>query len=427
MKRSGRKPQLEQRESLERSTVPVSAENFMTFFGQGSLDLPSVTIDKALMVPAVAAAVAFLSRTLATVPLHVFRATDKGPKKLTGKLQTVIHAFPNDQMDTFKFRQYFWQQVFTEGRGLAWIERSGSNVEAIWPMNPAKTTIRRAPGPKNELIYSCDGQDYPASEIIDVPFMLRSNQTGHYGPVKLATKVIQLALSMNDYASSFFAGGGIPPLALTGPIPTGAEGLKRAMGDISRAIDGAKASSKPVFPLPPGYSLQPVGIDPEKGQMTNARRFQVEEVARVWQLPPVFLQELTNAKFANVEQQDLHLVKHLVAQWAKAFEGEVNLKIFGRGSGGRYVEHNLDGIMRGDFKSRIEGLARAIQTAQITPNEARDIENRPAHPNAAADQLLIQGATVVLGTASTPPAPPAPEDSKPPPESDDDNDSDAKD
>lgn len=427
MKRSGRKPQLEQRSSIENPTVPVSAENFMTFFGQGSLDLPSVTIDKALMVPAIAAAVAFLSRTLATVPLHVFRATDQGPKKLTGKLQTVIHSFPNDQMDTFKFRQYFWQQVFTGGRGLAWIERSGSNIEAIWAMNPAKVTIRRAPGPKNELIYSCDGQDYPATEIIDVPFMLRANQTGHYAPIKLATKVIQLALSMNDYASGFFAGGGVPPLAMTGPIPAGPEGLKRAMGDISRAIDGAKASNKPVFPLPPGYSLQPVGIDPEKGQMTTARRFQVEEVARVWQLPPVFLQELTNAKFANVEQQDLHLVKHLVAQWAKAFEGEVNLKIFGRASSGRYVEHNLDGIMRGDFKSRIEGLARAIQTAQITPNEARNIENRPAHPNEAADQLLIQGATVVLGTTSTPPAPEPPAEGDPPPESEDDNASDTKD
>jgi phage portal protein BeeE len=106
---------------------------------------------------------------------------------------------------------------------------------------------------------------------------------------------------------------------------------------------------------------------------------------------------LSKGTFANVEQQDLHLVKHLIGQWAKAFEDEANLKLFGRGKSGRYVEHNLDGLMRGDFKSRIEGIARAIQTAQLTPNEARGLENRPKHSNPDADELLVQGATVVLG------------------------------
>ncbi len=87
----------------------------------------------------------------------------------------------------------------------------------------------------------------------------------------------------------------------------------------------------------------------------------------------------------------------------------MNLKLFGRFKSGRYVELNLDGLMRGDFKSRIEGIARAIQTAQMTPNEARALENRPKHTNQAADELLIQGATVVLGTTPAPAQPAEPE------------------
>lgn len=412
MKLFARKAPAETRASIENPTVSVSSDAFFEFFGQmpTNVHLPSVNIDSALRVPAVAAAVAFLSRTLATVPLHVYRTTKEGPKKVGGMIQTVVHSHPNEQMDSFKFRQYFWQQVFTGGRGLAWIERSGAGVEALWALNPAKVSIRRMPGPRNELVYSCDGQDYPAADIIDVPFMLRANQTAHYGPIGLAAKAIQLALAMNDYASTFFAGGGIPPLALVGPLPTGADGMKRALADISRVIEATKQSGKPIFPMPPGYDLKPVGFDPEKGQMTDARRFQVEEIARAYQLPPVFLQDLTQAKFANVEQQDLHLVKHLVGQWAEAFEGEMNLKLFGRGNVGRYVEHNLDGIMRGDFKSRIEGLARAIQTGQLTPNEARLIENRPEHSNPAAQELLVQGATVVLGAAPAPAPEPSPPD-----------------
>ena len=135
---------------------------------------------------------------------------------------------------------------------------------------------------------------------------------------------------MNDYASGFFAGGGVPPLALTGPLPAGPEAMKRAQADIKRAVDAAKKNSEPVFPIPAGYTLAPVGVDPEKGQMTEARLFQIQEIARVYGIPPAFLQDLSRGTFANVEQQDLNLVKHLVAQWAGALEGEMNLKLFGR-------------------------------------------------------------------------------------------------
>jgi HK97 family phage portal protein len=241
--------------------------------------------------------------------------------------------------------------------------------------------------------------------VIDVPFMLREDQVAHYGPINLAKKALQLALAMNDYGATFFAGGGVPPLALSGPLPQGDAALKRASGDVDRAIKFAKLNRSPILPIPAGHELKPVGFDPSKGQMTEARLFQIQEIARVFQMPPAFLQDLSRGTFANVEQQDLHLVKHLISQWAKAFEDEANLKLFGRGRTGRYVEHNLDGLQRGDFKSRIDGIARAIQTAQMTPNEARSLENRPKHDNPDADELLVQGATVVLGKQPLKPAP----------------------
>lgn len=398
----------ETRASIENPTVPVSAENFMAFFGVQSANLPAVTIDNALTVPAVLAAVAFMSRTLAALPRHAYRDSKEGAKRINGKLQTVVNRAPNDTMGSFVFWQWFWQQVFTGGRGLAYIERTPQGVDSLWPMDPSKTVIKRI---GFRTVYQFGGRDYAAEDVIDVPFMLHSDGLKHYGPIQRATKAIQLALAMNDYGSNFFAGGGVPPLSLEGPLPANAEAMKRATADIMRAVDGAKNANEPVFAIPAGYKLNPVGIDPAKGQMIDARRFQVEEIARVYQLPPVFLQDLTRATFSNVEQQDLHLVKHLVGQWAKALEDEMNLKFFGRSNNGRWVEHSLDGLMRGDFKSRIDGLARAIQTAQITPNEARALENRPAKEN--GDDLLIQGATIPLGTqpvdtgGGTEPPPPA--------------------
>ena len=396
----------ERREAnIESPTVPVSHQNFLAFFGVNAANLPAVTVDNALTVPAVNAAVAFLSRTMAALPLHAYRTTKDGPKRASGKIQTVVHEAPNPTQGGFKFRQHFWQQVFTGGRGMAWIERTPQGVEALWAMDPTKTTIRRQ-GLKTT--YITDGKEYPAEDVIDVPYMLKPNGYEHHGPIALASKAIQLSLAMNDYGSGFFAGGGVPPLALTGPMATNAEAIRRTQQDIKNAVDAAKNAKEPIFPIPPGYSLVPVGLDPDKGQMTEARQFQISEIARAWQLPPVFLQDLERATFSNAEQQDLHLVKHLIGQWAKAFEDEANLKLFGRGNTGRYVEHNLDGLLRGDFKSRIDGLAKAIQTAQMTPNEARALENREDHPNPAANDLLVQGATIVLGTQPDP-TPPTPD------------------
>lgn len=391
-RRTAEKP-AETRATIENPTVPVSSENFLTFFGVQSANLPSVTIDNALTVPAVLAAVAFMSRTLAALPRHAYRDAKGGAKRVGGRLETVVNRAPNEAMGSFAFWQWFWQQVFTGGRGLAYIERTPQGIDSLWMLDPSKTTIKRT---GFKVVYVNGGKEYAAADVIDVPFMLQSDGLKHYGPIMKASKAIQLAIAMNDYGSNFFAGGGVPPLVLEGPLPAGDPAMQRAKADIKRAIDAAKGAGESVFPIPPGYKLNPVGLDPAKGQMVEARRFQVEEIARAWQLPPVFLQDLSRATFSNAEQQDLHLVKHLIGQWAKALEDEINLKFFGRNASGRWIEHALDGLLRGDFLTRMNGMGQAVQNGLLTPNEGRALDNRPALPH--GDVLYIQGATVPLGT-----------------------------
>lgn len=389
---------VQENRNIENPTVPVSSAAFMQFFGVSTGNLPAVTVDSAMTVPAVAAAVAFLSRSLANLPLHAF--VDKGEagsEKAGGKLQRVLNEAPNSEWTSFGMRQYFWGQVFTAGRGLAYIERVGRNPDSLWPMDANKTSVKRVGGRK---VYTYGGKEYPAADVIDVPFMLKADQLGCRSPVVMGAKAIALALAMNDYGAGFFAGGGVPPLALSGPMPAGAEAMERAKKDVKRAIEGAKERSEAIMPIPAGYTLSPVGFDPAKGQMVEAQRFVVEEIGRVFQIPPVFIGDLTHGTFSNTEQQDLHLVKHLIAQWAKALEEELNLKLFGPSNNRRYVEHSLDAMMRGDFKSRIEGMARGVQTALLTPNEARGLDNRKALAN--GDVLYIQGATVPLGQSPNP-------------------------
>lgn len=384
----------EQRMITEIPGIERPNANFLQVYGLGDVALPSVTIDSALRVPAVLAAATFLPRSLAALPLHAYRKTKAGPEKINGGIETLIHEAPNAEWTSFKLRQYFWTQVFTGGRGLMLIERSGSNIVGLYPINPTNANLKR--DAMGRTTYQIGDKVYPASDVIDVPFMLKADALSHHGPIVLGAKAIQLALAMQEYGAKFFAGGGVPPLALEGPLPQGPEAMKRAMADIHRAIDTAKAQDKPIFPMPPGHKLTPVGFDPDKGQMTDARRFQTEEIARIYGLPPVFLQDLTHGTFSNTEQQDLHLVKHLLSQWAQALEEEMNLKLFGQRNGGRYVEHALDGLLRGDFLSRMTAHSTSVQNGIRTPNEVRALENLPALPN--GDELLIQGATVPLGS-----------------------------
>lgn len=365
----------------------------------GALDsrsaLPPVSIDAALGVPAVMCAVGFLSRALASLPLQAFEGGNGGEKVDDG-LAMLLNEAPNEETSSFEWRRHMWQQVFTGGRGMSWIERAGSRPVAIWPLDPKETSIQRRNGRK---IFISEGREYPARDIIDVSFMPKSDLVGHYSPIFLARKAISLAIAMNDFAGSFFASGGVPPLSLEGPLPQGIDAFKRAQADIQRAIDHAKRTNAPFFGMPPGHALKPIGIEPANGQMIEQRLFQIQETARIWGLPPVFLQDLSKGTFSNTEQQDLQLVKHVIGQWAKAFEDELNLKLFGQRQRSRKAKHNLDGMQRGAFKDRIEGIARAIQTAQMTPDEARALENRPPDPSGAGAKLYIQGATVELGTS----------------------------
>ncbi|MET3602042.1 phage portal protein [Martelella mangrovi] len=401
MRLFSRKPGREVRAAnIEDPKVKVSASNFLEFFGIKSGNLPSVTIENAMRVPAFSAAVSFLSGSLANLPLHAFKTGKDGASQIKGGVQTLLNEAPNPQWTSYSWREYCWSQVFTSGRSLSWIERAGRSVVAIWPMEPGKVTIRRTGG---RVSYSYEGKTYDAQDVIDIAFLRKSDMISSYAPVATGRNAIQLALAMNEYGSNFFANGGIPPLALTGPMPTGANAMKRAKDDIDRAIDYAREFGDSFFSIPPGYELKQVGFDPAKGQMTEARRFQIEEIARLFNLPPLFLQDLIHATLNNSEQQDLHLVKHVIAQWARNFEQEINLKLFGQMRNSRYAEHNLDALMRGDFKSRIEGLARGVQSGILTPNEAREKENRPNKPN--GDTLYIQGATVPLGTVSPSSAP----------------------
>jgi HK97 family phage portal protein len=369
----------------------------------------ATTPDRALTATPVMCAVDFLSSAMSSLGRIVEELQGEKWVRLSGKLDNLLNGAVNDEWDADRWIKYSFWQTLTGGRQFTWIERPNGQILNLWPLQPSKVTIFRAAG-RTVYKYQEDGRaavEYPAADIIDIPFALEPDQLTHISPLKKGETAIGLLLAMEKYASSFFAGGGVLPLAVTGPPATGPDAQKRMVNDISRVIKQAKEDGKQIFPLPGGYTISPVGFDPQKGQMTEARRFQVEEIARIYRLPPWFLQDLTQANFANSENQDLHLVKHTLTHWANAWESQMNLKVFGRRVNNRRVRLNMDSLLRGDFKARADAIASLVQSGVYTPNDGRGYMGLEKSDDPNADKLHMQGATVPLGTQPASSLPPS--------------------
>lgn len=396
------------RKAEARGAVSLSgeAQNFLRIIGLeamgGTQSGVAVTVSKALGVPAIWSAVNFLSGTFAGLPLHHYRRGDGGRRERVrnSNIERVAARVANPTMSAFAWRKYGMERVLTTGRSISFIERNGRDeVMNIWPLNPEKVTIRESgSGGSHVKTYEIDDAGkkhrYDAQEIIDVPFMLASDGLAHLGPIATNAEVIGMAIAATTYGARYFNNGGVPPFVITGRFES-AGAMQRASDDLEAAVRKAARENRQALALPEGLDVKPIGGNAEDNQMVETQKFMVEQIARIYGLPPIFLQDLSHGTYSNTEQQDLHFVKHVLRRWVEQWEEELNLKIFGRESDD-YLEFNLDGVLRGDFRTRMEGHARAIQSGIETPNEAREMENRPALPG--GDDLMIQAATVPLKT-----------------------------
>lgn len=394
----------EKRESIENPLIPISDARIASYFGLDALSETGepVTVDSAMGVPAIWASVNVIPGAIAQLPLHVFRRGDAGRERVETPIASILGTAPNPETTSFQWRKSLMQQVLTHGRGVAFIERDrGNRVRGIWGLDPTHLTVKRENGRK--LYIYRDGHRepvvYSASDVIDIPFALRPDGLRHYSPIMQNADVVGLAIALTKYGARYFSGGGVPPFAVTGNFQSGAA-MDRARDDLERAMRQAVKEKRQALTLPEGLTISSIGADAERSQMVEAQRFVVEQIARIYGLSPIFLQDLTHGTFSNTEQQDLHFVKHTLSQWIEQIEQELNLKLFGSSS--FYAEFNLDGVLRGDFKTRMEGYASAIQHGVLLPNEARAMENREAVEG--GDRAYMQGAMLPIDKLGEEPA-----------------------
>lgn len=387
-----------EKRNLENPKIPVSSKDLVKFFGLDNFASKSgvlVNNDTALGVPAIWAAVNFISGTLAGLPLHVYRKTDNGRERVNSGFAATLNSAVNDDLTSFNWRKYLFQEALTGGRSITYIQRTRRGLPVdLYPLDPNGVTVEMGSNANGFPVkkYKFNNKVYDATDIIDIAFMVKSNQLDTRGPIATNKDAIGMAIAASNYGSKAFQAGGIPPAVLQGPFTSGSA-ASRASEDVAAATQKLADEGRPVLALPMGHELKTVGFSPEQMQLLELQRFTIEQIARIYSLPPIFLQDLTRSTFTNSEQQDLHFVKHTLKRWIEQFEQEMNLKLFGRRAN-QYVEMNVDGLLRGDFKTRMEAHATSVQNGIRTPNEVRDLENLTARDE--GDNLMIQGATVPI-------------------------------
>lgn len=389
--------------SLENPSVSLTDANaFRLAFGgdfKGFTD-EEVNENTALGVPAIWAAVDAVSGAIASLPLHVFTNTGEGPVKAEkDPVYSLLHDVVNDDLlTTSQWRRWVVSRLMLEGRAVCWIERNKANKAMnIWPLDLSTLTIKKVDG---RTVYErrrkSGGVDtFAASEVLDFVWTLKADGFSHINPIQQHRNAIGLTIAAERYAAGNFANGGVPTAVAT--MPAGSPGaMDRAATEISSRLKAGSRSREPVMALPSGVEIKAIGLNHSEQQMIEARKLQVTEIARIWKIPPSFLQDLSTGTFSNVEQQDLAFVKHTLMPWLTMIEQELNAKLFGRKSS-NYAEFNTAGMLRGDLKTQAESLRSLVTAGVYTINEARAYLGKPAITG--GHQPLIQGAMVPLDMA----------------------------
>lgn len=356
----------------------------------------------ALQTTAVYACVRILSETIASLPLHVYRYTEGGKAKDTEHvLYTLLHDEPNPDMTSFVFRETLMSHLLIWGNAYAQIirDRSGQ-VIGLYPLLPDQMSIHRSEKGKLYYVYNRYEEDNPnfqekgsivlsQEEVLHIPGLGFDGLIG-YSPIALAKNAVGMTLACEEYGASFFGNGANPGGVLEHP---GILKDPAKVRDSWNAVYQGTRNAYKVAVLEEGMSYKQIGIPPEEAQFLETRKFQINEIARLFRIPPHMVGDLEKSSFSNIEQQSLEFVKYTLDPWVVRFEQALKKSLLlPEEKKTHFIKFNVDGLLRGDYQSRMNGYAIGRQNGWLSTNDIRELEElNPIPPEEGGDLYLING------------------------------------
>ena len=380
------------------------------FFLGGSTAGKAVTEHSAMQMTAVYACVRILSEAIAGLPLHLYRYNDSGGKEkaLDHSLYLLLHDEPNPEMSSFVFRETLMTHLLLWGNAYAQIIRNGKGeIVALYPLMPNRMTVDRDDQGRLYYSYQMSNSDAPTmpggtvilkpSDVLHVPGLGFDGLVG-YSPIAMAKNAIGLAIATEEYGARFFANGATPGGILE--YPGVIKDPDRVRESWNKGFGGSQNAGK-VAILEQGMKYTPISIAPEQAQFLETRKFQINEIARIFRVPPHMVGDLEKSSFSNIEQQSLEFVKYTLDPWVVRWEQSIQRTLLTAEEKKQYfVKFNLEGLLRGDYKSRMEGYAAGINNGFMSVNDVRRLEDWDLVPDTLGGNLhMVNGNMVPLQDA----------------------------
>ncbi len=388
----------------------LGGSRYSFFFGGTTAGKP-VNEHTAMQMTAVYSCVRILAETLAGLPLHVYKYNDSGGKEkhLKHPLYRLLHDEPNPEMTSFTFRETLMSHLLLWGNAYAQIIRNArGEVIALYPLMPNKMTVDRDKNGRLFYLYQRSIDDTPTlgkdglvyldpSDVLHIPGLGFDGLVG-YSPIAMAKNAIGLAMATEEYGAKFFANGAAPGGVLEHP---GTIKDPQKVKDSWNAAYQGSTNSHRVAVLEEGMKYQQIVIPPEQAQFLETRKFQINEIARIFRVPPHMLADLEKSSFSNIEQQSLEFVKYTLDPWVVRWEQNMFRSLLTASEKTTvFIKFNVDGLLRGDYVSRMSGYATARQNGWMSANDIRELENLDRIPvELGGDLYLINGAMTKLQDA----------------------------
>ena len=373
-----------------------------SFFFGGSAAGKRVNERSAMQMTAVYSCVRILAEAVAGLPLHLYRYKEDGGKEkaLDHPLYLLLHDEPNPEMSSFVFRETLMTHLLLWGNAYAQIIRNGrGEVMALYPLMPDRMAVDRDDKGQLYYEYTTSADDAPISkgsivrlkpsDVLHIPGLGFDGLVG-YSPIAMAKNAIGLAIATEEYGSKFFANGAQPSGVLEHP---GTIKDPQRVRDSWMSQFGGSANSNKIAVLEEGLKYTPISISPEQAQFLETRKFQINEIARIFRVPPHMVGDLEKSSFSNIEQQSLEFVKYTLEPWLVRWEQSIQRTLFSADEKKRYfVRFNVEGLLRGDYASRMNGYAVGRQNGWMSANDIRELENLDRIPaEEGGDLYLING------------------------------------
>ena len=369
--------------SRDKPKDSYDSPSYSYFFGRTHAG-KRVTDRTALQHIVVYACVRVLSEAIAQLPLHLYKYNEKGKERVPQHpLYFLLHDQPNPEMTSFVFRETLMSHLLIYGNAYAQIIRNGrGDVIGLYPLMPDKMKVDR--DEKNRLIYIYSRYDEAnpnlkeqgdillyADEVLHIPGLGYDGLVG-YSPVALAKNAIGISIACEDYGASFFGNNANPSGVLEHPgVIKNPDKLRDAW---HKAYGGRNAHKVAV--LEEGVKFTPISIPNNEAQFLETRKFQIEEIARMYRVPLHMIGDLDHATFSNVEHLSLDFVKYSLDPWIVRWEQSLQKALLSDSEKGKYfIKFNVDGLLRGDYASRMQGYSIGIQNGFLCPNDVRELED----------------------------------------------------